>query len=100
MMNQKERNEVRANTLDTIEQVVQVQGFEVEGRTKEGILMGNGEGQFMTLTAVVHKEGFDAEDKLNEFVEAQAKAAERAKAKAEKKAKRKTEENEKEEDAE
>lgn len=100
MMNQKERNEVRANALDTMEQVVQVQGFEVVGRTKEGVLMGNDEGQFMTLTAVVHKDGFDAQDKLNEFAEAQAKAAERAKAKAEKEAKRKAEEVEKEKDAE
>lgn len=94
MMNQKEKKQVRENAIQTIEQVFQLEGFQFVGQTKDGALFANEDGQHMTIKPILHTEKFDAEEKLEEFAEAERKAAEKAKEKAEKEAKRKEKEDE------
>ena len=93
MMNQAEKKAKRVEVLALV-QDMEVEGFEFEGITKDGALFGNGEGQYFTAKVIFHNEKFDAEDRLAEYAEAQAKAAEKEKAKAEKQAKREAKESE------
>ena len=91
-MDAKMSAKVRGLFVEAVEGL-EVEGFKFVGMTKEGALFEGAEGH-VVVKAVVKKDGFDAEDALDEFVEAQEKAAERAaksKEKAEKAAKAKAE---------
>lgn len=72
---------------------LKVDDFDFYGMSKDGPIFTDGEIYF-TTKVIVHKEDFDADDKVDEYNEAQAREEERAKKKAEKLAKAKAKEEE------
>ena len=75
-MDVKASAKVRGLFVEAVEGL-EVEGFKFLGLTKEGALFEGTEGH-VVVKVVVKKEGFDAEDALDEFEEAKEKAAERA----------------------
>ena len=91
-LTQKQAKEVREKLFtDMI-----LDGFTVEGRTKEGLAFSDEEGNVIVVKIVAKKDDFDLADAIEEFEEAQAKALEKEKKHAEKveKAKEKKEKEE------
>lgn len=72
-MNQKEKNAARENIYDTIKDI-----FDIEGRTTEGLLIKLVGGGYASIKVIVKNEGFNAEDKIEEYEELAAKRAEKA----------------------
>ena len=91
-LTQKQAKEVREKLFtDMI-----LDGFTVEGRTKEGLAFSDEEGNVIVVKIVAKKDDFDLADAIEEFEEAQAKALEKEKKHSEKvnKAKEKKEKEE------
>ena len=100
MLSQKQAKEVREKLFADMV----LDGFTVEGRTKEGLTFSDEEGNVIVVKIVAKKDDFDLADAIEEFEEAQAKALEKEKKHAEKvdkakekKAKEETKAKEKEE---
>lgn len=100
MLSQKQAKEVREKLFADMV----LDGFTVEGRTKEGLAFSDEEGNIIVVKIVAKKDDFDLADAIEEFEEAQAKALEKEKKHAEKvdkakekKAKEETKAKEKEE---
>ena len=100
MLSQKQAKEVREKLFADMV----LDGFTVEGRTKEGLAFSDEEGNIIVVKIVAKKDDFDLVDAIEEFEEAQAKALEKEKKHAEKvdkakekKAKEEAKEKEKEE---
>ena len=100
MLSQKQAKEVREKLFADMA----LDGFTVEGRTKEGLAFSDEEGNIIVVKIVAKKDDFDLVDAIEEFEEAQAKALEKEKKHAEKvdkakekKAKEETKAKEKEE---
>lgn len=91
-LTQKQAKEVREKLF--AEMVLD--GFTIEGRTKEGLAFSDVEGNIIVVKIVAKKDDFDLADALAEFEEAEAKALEKEKKHAEKvnKAKEKKEKEE------
>ena len=92
MLSQKQAKEVREKLFADMV----LDGFTVEGRTKEGLAFSDEEGNIIVVKIVAKKDDFDLVDAIEEFEEAQAKALEKEKKHAEKvnKAKEKKEKEE------
>ena len=92
MLSQKQAKEVREKLFADMV----LDGFTVEGRTKEGLAFSDEEGNIIVVKIVAKKDDFDLADALEEFEEAEAKALEKEKKHAEKvdKAKEKKEKEE------
>ena len=80
MLSQKQAKEVREKLFADIV----LDGFTVEGRTKEGLAFSDEEGNIIVVKIVAKKDDFDITDAIEEFEEAQAKALEKEKKHAEK----------------
>ena len=95
MLSQKQAKEVREKLFADMA----LDGFTVEGRTKEGLAFSDEEGNIIVVKIVAKKDDFDLADAIEEFEEAQAKALEKEKKHTEKvdKAKEETKAKEKEE---
>jgi len=94
MMNQKEKNEARDLAMEKMAEETTFEGFEFQGRGKDGLIFKTEEGDIMVVKAVMKKENFDWEDDIDAFEEAELKREAKAKEKAEKAAKRKEKEDE------
>ena len=92
MLSQKQAKELREKLFADMV----LDGFTVEGRTKEGLAFSDEEGNIIVVKIVAKKDDFDLADAIEEFEEAQAKALEKEKKHAEKvnKAKEKREKEE------
>ena len=92
MLSQKQAKEVREKLFADMV----LDGFTMEGRTKEGLAFSDEEGNIIVVKIVAKKDDFDLADAIEEFEEAQAKALEKEKKHAEKvnKAKEKKEKEE------
>lgn len=77
-MNQKEKTQAREDLYTTISNAI-----DTVGRTKEGLLVQLPEG-YASVKVIIKNDDFDAEDKMEEYQEAEQKKAE-AKAKKEEK---------------
>ncbi len=86
MRNLQERNALRELALTTA-QTIQVEGFDFEGRTTEGLAFSDGIDTFV-VKVIVKKEGFDLVDALDEFSEKETKRLEMEAKKEAQKAKR------------
>ena len=80
MLSQKQAKEVREKLFADMV----LDGFTVEGRTKEGLAFSDEEGNIIVVKIVAKKDDFDLADAIEEFEEAQAKALEKEKKHAEK----------------
>ena len=80
MLSQKQAKEVREKLFADMV----LDGFTVEGRTKEGLAFSDEEGNVIVVKIVAKKDDFDLADAIEEFEEAQAKALEKEKKHAEK----------------
>ena len=80
MLSQKQAKEVREKLFADMV----LDGFTVEGRTKEGLAFSDEEGSIIVVKIVAKKDDFDLADAIEEFEEAQAKALEKEKKHAEK----------------
>ena len=80
MLSQKQAKEVREKLFADMV----LDGFTVEGRTKEGLAFYDEEGNIIVVKIVAKKDDFDLADAIEEFEEAQAKALEKEKKHAEK----------------
>ena len=91
-LTQKQAKEVREKLFADMA----LDGFTIEGRTKEGLAFSDVEGNIIVVKIVAKKDDFDLADALEEFVEAEAKALEKEKKHSEKvnKAKEKKEKEE------
>jgi len=89
MMNQKDRNLARDVAMERMAEELTFEGFEFQGRGKDGLIYKTDEGDIMVVKAVMKKENFDWEDDIDAFEEAELKREAKAKEKAEKAAKRK-----------
>ena len=91
-LTQKQAKEVREKLFADMV----LDGFTIEGRTKEGLAFSDVEGNIIVVKIVAKKDDFDLADALEEFEEAEAKALEKEKKHAEKvnKAKEKKEKEE------
>ena len=91
-LTQKQAKEVREKLF--AEMVLD--GFTIEGRTKEGLAFSDVEGNIIVVKIVAKKDDFDLVDAIEEFEEAEAKALEKEKKHIEKanKAKEKKEKEE------
>ena len=91
-LTQKQAKEVREKLFADM----MLDGFTVEGRTKEGLAFSDVEGNIIVVKIVAKKDDFDLADALEEFEEAEAKALEKEKKHSEKvnKAKEKKEKEE------
>ena len=91
-LTQKQAKEVREKLFTDMV----LDGFTVEGRTKEGLAFSDEEGNIIVVKIVAKKDDFDLADALEEFTEAEAKALEKEKKHTEKvnKAKEKKEKEE------
>ena len=91
-LTQKQAKEVREKLFADMV----LDGFTVEGRTKEGLAFSDEEDNVIVVKIVAKKDDFDLADALEEFIEAEAKALEKEKKHAEKvnKAKEKKEKEE------
>lgn len=91
-LTQKQAKEVREKLFTDMV----LDGFTVEGRTKEGLAFSDAEGNIIVVKIVAKKDDFDLADALEEFEEAEAKALEKEKKHSEKvnKAKEKKEKEE------
>ena len=91
-LTQKQAKEVREKLF--AEMVLD--GFTIEGRTKEGLAFSDVEGNIIVVKIVAKKDDFDLADAIEEFEEAEAKALEKEKKHNEKvnKAKEKKEKEE------
>ena len=99
-LTQKQAKEVREKLFADMV----LDGFTIEGRTKEGLAFSDEEGNIIVVKIVAKKDDFDLADAIEEFEEAQAKALEKEKKHTEKvdkakekKAKEETKAKEKEE---
>ena len=92
MLSQKQAKEVREKLFADMV----LDGFTVEGRTKEGLAFSDEEGNIIVVKIVAKKDDFDLADAIEEFTEAEAKALEKEKKHTEKvnKAKEKKEKEE------
>ena len=92
MLSQKQAKEIREKLFADMV----LDGFTVEGRTKEGLAFSDEEGNIVVVKIVAKKDDFDLADAIEEFEEAQAKALEKEKKHTEKveKAKAKKEKEE------
>ena len=97
MMNQTERRNLRARVIDKIEELLEVEGFEVVGQTSQGVAYRNEDEDVFVVSMINKKEDFDVEEAVAQEQEKRTKAEQKAKEKAEKKAKR---EKKKEEEGE
>ena len=91
-LTQKQAKEVREKLFADMV----LDGFTIEGRTKEGLAFSDEEGNVIVVKIVAKKDDFDLADALEEFAEAEAKALEKEKKHTEKvnKAKEKKEKEE------
>ena len=91
-LTQKQAKEVREKLFADMV----LDGFTIEGRTKEGLAFSDVEGNIIVVKIVAKKDDFDLADALEEFEEAEAKALEKEKKHNEKvnKAKEKKEKEE------
>ena len=91
-LTQKQAKEVREKLF--VDMVLD--GFTIEGRTKEGLAFSDEEGNIIVVKIVAKKDDFDLADALEEFTEAETKALEKEKKHTEKvnKAKEKKEKEE------
>ena len=80
MLSQKQAKEVREKLFADMV----LDGFTVEGRTKEGLAFSDEEGNVIVVKIVAKKDDFDLADAIEEFEEAQEKALEKEKKHAEK----------------
>src|SRR5574343_492462 len=80
MLSQKQAKEVREKLFADMV----LDGFTVEGRTKEGLAFSDEEGNIIVVKIVAKKDDFDLADAIEEFEEAQAKALEKEKKHTEK----------------
>ena len=80
MLSQKQAKEVREKLFADMV----IDGFTMEGRTKEGLAFSDEEGNIIVVKIVAKKDDFDLADAIEEFEEAQAKALEKEKKHAEK----------------
>ena len=87
-LTQKQAKEVREKLFADMV----LDGFTIEGRTKEGLAFSDVEGNIIVVKIVAKKDDFDLADALEEFEEAEAKALEKELAKKAKEAKKKEEE--------
>lgn len=87
MATQKRAEEIRGIFGEVVAKL-EVAGFEVAGRTKEGMAFQSGE-EVVIVKTIVKKEDFDLEDAMQEFLEAAVKRVERSQKHAEKVAKAK-----------
>ena len=92
MLSQKQAKEVREKLFADMV----LDGFTVEGRTKEGLAFSDEEGNIIVVKIVAKKDDFDLTDAIAEYEEAQQKALEKEKKHTEKvnKAKEKKEKEE------
>ena len=88
MLSQKQAKEVREKLFADMV----LDGFTVEGRTKEGLALADENQNIIVIKIVAKKDDFDLADALEEFEEAEAKALEKELAKKAKEAKKKEEE--------
>ena len=100
-MTQTESRNLKATMTEKFAKYeVEGTGFSFLGFTKKGALFMDKDNNALTISVAIHKEGFDFEDALDEYNDAQEKAKERADKKAKKIArdeeKRENEKNEKE----
>ncbi len=77
MLDTKAKAVLRTNVMGVIAGVDLATGFDFAGMTKEGVAFTNGEDVFV-VKAVVKAEGFDLEDALEEYQEAEKARMEKA----------------------
>ena len=92
MANQKEMREIRERLVNGV-QNMEFEGFEFVGLVVDGVLLQDVKsGAFAVVKPIVKKEGFDADEALQEFVDKESarleREAERAKKAAEREAKK------------
>ena len=80
MLSQKQAKEVREKLFADMV----LDGFTMEGRTKEGLAFSDEEGNIIVVKIVAKKDDFDLADAIEEFEEARAKALEKEKKHTEK----------------
>jgi hypothetical protein len=90
-MSVKRMSEIREMAIESI-QSMEVAGFKPIGRTSEGIVFENETTfEYFVIKPIVKKEGFEAQEAIEEYEEKQEVAREKAEASAKKKEKVKKE---------